>query len=259
MWLAVKKKKKHQSFLCFITFYVQIKMWTWAGAPPANPICLLTSEGGSRGSDMVKDDIVNSPCQWGWWTGSATVRVCVCVCEFEIEGKRARVNATQAAACIMPGAERTISVKSVRVRVWVSVYLGMAGLWRNCGTKHLHKLIIYFMHSSVGKYSPLRKLDKDAAGNLAIITCEKRQRGSSRSALSVYLELYCCSDPHADAHTSCLFQFLFLVMSPNDSWPFTAWDARDELERWWGGEGGGGPVVTPYRGCQPSFSHFKAA
>lgn len=55
--------KKHQSFLCFITFYVQIKTWSWAGAQPANPICLLTSEGGSRGSDVVKDSIVNSPCQ----------------------------------------------------------------------------------------------------------------------------------------------------------------------------------------------------
>lgn len=57
--------KKHQSFLCFIAFYVQIKRWTWAGAPPANPICLLTSEGGSQGSDVVKDSIVNSPCQRG--------------------------------------------------------------------------------------------------------------------------------------------------------------------------------------------------
>lgn len=40
----------------------------------------------------------------------------VCMCAVEREGKRARVNATQAAACIMPRAEGTLSVR-VCVRV----------------------------------------------------------------------------------------------------------------------------------------------
>lgn len=59
---------------CFITFYVQIKTWTQARVTPANPICAMTSEGGSQGSSVVKGSVVNSSCQWRWWTGSATER-----------------------------------------------------------------------------------------------------------------------------------------------------------------------------------------
>ena len=78
-----------------------------------------------------------SPDEWRWISGlrrgqgqhckfTVSARVMnwlcngVCMCAVEREGKRARVNATQAAACIMPRAEGTLSVR-VCVRVWVFI------------------------------------------------------------------------------------------------------------------------------------------
>lgn len=88
---------------------------------------------------------------------------------------------------------------------------------------------------------------------MTIIIYEQQKKAQAQGLCFTSTMIYTAAGTHT--HSYC--PFLLLIMSPNDGWPFTAWGAGDEL-KWWGQWGRvAEPAVTPYRGCQPSFGHFK--